>query len=670
MWDLIELKSNSVRIALNILLKDRSTGKNIIFASNTYNEMDFASEITKKLIDGDKVVFRPRVVKSQKEQVKRTRKKAEVFTPSWICNMMNNQCDKEWFGGDNVFNCEHNKQWETMEERIAFPVGKTWKDYVLARRLEITCGEGPYLVSRYDTVTGEMIPLSQRIGILDRKLRVINENVKAHRTWNQWVYRAFESTYGYEYQGDNLLMARINLLETFCEYSRARWESEPSQESIKRIARIISWNIWQMDGLLGTLPRQKPQEIEEKEIGQLQLFTPEEVFESTLTTPAYSCQVRDWQREKGKQKIVWKRDKDMKFDFVIGNPPYQSEENKSNPKKEPIYPLFYDAVSEITSKYILISPARFLFNAGLTSKAWNRKMLSDVHLKVKEYFSKGEELFSDTDIKGGVAIIYRDNYSYFGAIEEFIPNDSLRGIVNKVKANQESSIMNIMHAGRSDLLFNEFALKKHPEIYKDRLRIIQMKNPAVNSLAPREELEIKTSSFDVTPYMFNDRVEGCKEDWYHILGLRKLKRTWLWVNKKYVIARSQDNNLDKYKVFIPQASGSGAFGELLGTSIIAMPNDTTTPTFISIGKFDTLMEAQNVDKYIKTKFARSLLGVLKITQHIIPSKWKYVPIQDFTSSSDIDWSQSIADIDKQLYKKYNLTPEEIDFIETHVKEME
>ena len=253
MWDLIELKSDSVRIALNILLKDRSTGKNITFASNTYNGMDFASEITKKLIDGDKVIFRPRVAKSQKEQVKRTRKKAEVFTPSWICNMMNNQCDQEWFGRDDVFNSEQNKQWETVEKRIVFPVGKTWKDYVLARRLEITCGEGPYLVSRYDTVTGEMIPLSQRIGILDRKLRVINENVKAHRTWNQWVYRAFESTYGYEYQGDNLLMARINLLETFCEYSRARWESEPSQESIKRIARIISWNIWQMDGLLGTL---------------------------------------------------------------------------------------------------------------------------------------------------------------------------------------------------------------------------------------------------------------------------------------------------------------------------------------------------------------------------------------------------------------------------------
>ena len=360
MWDLIELKSNSVRIALNILLKDRSTGKNITFASNTYNGMDFASEITKKLIDGDKVIFRPRVAKSQKEQVKRTRKKAEVFTPSWICNMMNNQCDQEWFGRDDVFNSEQNKQWETVEKRIVFPVGKTWKDYVLARRLEITCGEGPYLVSRYDTVTGEMIPLSQRIGILDRKLRVINENVKAHRTWNQWVYRAFESTYGYEYQGDNLLMARINLLETFCEYSRARWESEPSQESIKRIARIISWNIWQMDGLLGTLPRQKPQEIEEKEIGQLQLFTPEEVFESTLTAPAYSCQVRDWQREKGKQKIVWKRDKDMKFDFVVGNPPYQEDTKGAGRQAKPVYNLFFQEAKKITTESIsLITPSRW-----------------------------------------------------------------------------------------------------------------------------------------------------------------------------------------------------------------------------------------------------------------------------------------------------------------------
>ena len=654
MWDLIELKSNSVRIALNILLKDRSTGKNITFASNTYNGMDFASEITKKLIDGDKVIFRPRVAKSQKEQVKRTRKKAEVFTPSWICNMMNNQCDQEWFGRDDVFNSEQNKQWETVEKRIVFPVGKTWKDYVLARRLEITCGEGPYLVSRYDTVTGEMIPLSQRIGILDRKLRVINENVKAHRTWNQWVYRAFESTYGYEYQGDNLLMARINLLETFCEYSRARWESEPSQESIKRIARIISWNIWQMDGLLGTLPRQKPQEIEEKEIGQLQLFTPEEVFESTLTTPAYSCQVRDWQREKGKQKIVWKRDKDMKFDFVIGNPPYQDNTIGDNETyAPPVYDKFMDAAYEVGDKVELIHPARFLFNAGSTSKTWNKKILNDEHFKVKLYEQDSSKIFPNTDIKGGLVISYRNKQKVYGAIEIFTPDEHLNAILQKVKHNTS-------YKSISDIVITRTAYRLTPKLHKDY-------PDAINQLSKGHAFDMSSNIFERLPQVFSETRPDDGNEYISILGRQDNQRIYKFIRKDYV---KSSINTDFYKVVIPQASGKGEFGERISQPCIGCPGEGTTETFITIGCFETEREAENCKNYISTKMCRTMLGILKRTQALSPDKWKYIPIQDFTPSSDIDWSQSIADIDKQLYKKYNLTPEEIDFIETHVKEME
>ena len=659
MWDLIELKSNSVRIALNILLKDRSTGKNITFASNTYNGMDFASEITKKLIDGDKVIFRPRVAKSQKEQVKRTRKKAEVFTPSWICNMMNNQCDQEWFGRDDVFNSEQNKQWETVEKRIVFPVGKTWKDYVLARRLEITCGEGPYLVSRYDTVTGEMIPLSQRIGILDRKLRVINENVKAHRTWNQWVYRAFESTYGYEYQGDNLLMARINLLETFCEYSRARWESEPSQESIKRIARIISWNIWQMDGLLGTLPRQKPQEIEEKEIGQLQLFTPEEVFESTLTAPAYSCQVRDWQREKGKQKIVWKRDKDMKFDFVIGNPPYQEDMRDTSDK--PIYNKFMDAAYDIGERVELITPARFLFNAGKTPNEWNEKMLHDEHFKILYYEQDGKKIFSNSDIKGGIAISYRNVHIKYGEMGVFTSYPELNVIFHKVVSNKLFNTLD-----EHIILQNKWNLKKlyvsHPELFATFYNGKGKKVCKIGSCG--KERRLTTSIFNLEN-LFEENDGG---DSFKILGLVSNKRCYKFIKKEYIDQTHE--NINKWKVILPKSNGSGLLGEVLSTPIVGKPYIGFTQSFISVGAFESEYEAASLLKYIKSKFVRVLLGVLKITQDNNLGTWKYVPWQDFTSSSDIDWSQSIADIDKQLYKKYNLTPEEIDFIETHVKEME
>lgn len=254
MTELIDLKSCPVRSVLGTLLKDRTTEKNIILATTMYENLDFTSEITKKLLSDGSLDVRPRVLKSLEEQAQRTRKKAEVFTPAWICNKMNNHCDSEWFGRENVFNTEQEHDWIPETEKIVFPEGRTWKGYVLSTRLEITCGEAPYLVSRYDAATGETIPIEKRIGILDRKLRIINENVKTRKTWNQWVYRAFESVYGYEYQGDNLLIARINLLETFCEYTRNRWHEEPTDSELKRIANIISWNLWQMDGIHGVVP--------------------------------------------------------------------------------------------------------------------------------------------------------------------------------------------------------------------------------------------------------------------------------------------------------------------------------------------------------------------------------------------------------------------------------
>lgn len=254
MSDLIDLKSHPVSVVLNLLLRDRTTEKNIIFATDVYDGVDFTTPITEKILSGNTVNIRPRVSKGIKEQVLRTRKKAEVFTPSWICNKMNNYCDAEWFGRENVFNVEQGHEWIPIKDKIDFPDGKSWKDYIDSKRLEITCGEAPYLVSRYDAATGEIIPIYNRIGILDRKLRIINENTLTHEAWNQWAYRAFESVYGYEYQGDNLLIARINLLETFCEYTRDRWNEEPTDLSLERIADIISWNLWQMDGIKGVIP--------------------------------------------------------------------------------------------------------------------------------------------------------------------------------------------------------------------------------------------------------------------------------------------------------------------------------------------------------------------------------------------------------------------------------
>ena len=286
---------------LAVLLIDRSTKKNIVWATDDY--IDFGvgyfpeSEITIDKISGiHSFIITPRILKEKQKQSNRTRNKAEVFTPSWICNEQNNLVDEQWFGRADVFNIAGDKGWKTVKTKIAFPSkpGKTWQDYIRAKRMEITCGEAPYLVSRYDTVTGKPIKVYKRIGLLDRKLRVINENVDDASDWFLWVKKAYQSIYGYEYQGDNLLLARKNLLLTFIDNMVYKFDRQPTTNELKSIAYIVSWNIWQMDGLTYTAPYSEMEVQEEFE--QLTLFGfPEEQEEITETNKnAIPCIIRDW----------------------------------------------------------------------------------------------------------------------------------------------------------------------------------------------------------------------------------------------------------------------------------------------------------------------------------------------------------------------------------------
>ena len=280
---------------LEKLLIDKTTGKNIIFATGDYAEYgyDKHSEMTAIAIRGmDKNAIQPRVRKSQQEQAERTKKKAEVFTPSWVCNRMNNHCDEEWFGRKDVFNKEIDKEdgkhtWVISEEKIEFPKQKTWQRYVDSKRLEITCGEAPYIVSRYDASTGEQIPLHERIGILDRKMRIVNENTETEEDWLKWTVRAFQSVYGYEFQGDNLLIARINLLLSFVEYMQDKLHRIPSKKELNKMANIITWNIWQMDGITGLIPFGKPDTV------QVDLFD-FTMYDNAGETKSDECRIYDW----------------------------------------------------------------------------------------------------------------------------------------------------------------------------------------------------------------------------------------------------------------------------------------------------------------------------------------------------------------------------------------
>ena len=268
------------------------------------------------------MVIRPRVLKSKQQQTGRSKDMAEVFTPSWVCNAQNNLVDEAWFGRKDVFNIEdaENHSWKAKTEKIVFPEGKTWKDYVRAVRMEITCGEAPYLVSRYDTTTGMPISLNERIGLLDRKLRIVSENIDTSSDWLEWAQTAYKSIYGYEWQGDNLLLARESLLWTFIEYYQAKFGKSPLTKSINYIAYIISWNLWQMDGLRGVVP-------DSCYTRKRNIFGEELVENNCIGCNNHNikqhkgkqCIIKDWERERNatgeKGKIIQYINL-LKFDFV------------------------------------------------------------------------------------------------------------------------------------------------------------------------------------------------------------------------------------------------------------------------------------------------------------------------------------------------------------------
>ena len=664
MEQLIDFHAPEVQAVLDTLLKDHSTGKNIIWATDPPEELqtvmyepvtDRSQITTQQLGLTHYEVVLPRMMKQTDTQQQRTRKKGEVFSPAWVCNKMNNALDADWFRGLGAeesagqFTVELPQGWQTVETPVQFPAceGKTpaWVQYVQSRRLEVTCGEAPFLASRYDAATGEMIPVARRIGILDRKLRVVSENAATEDEWRKYATHAVQSTYGYEYQGDNLLLARVNLLLTYAEHLQARWQRKPTEEELQAIANIISWNLWQMDGLHLSVPGGKPQ----PEAEQLDLFSMFGAAEPQ--PPTVSCKVKNWR--KGSHgttqnfETIQEGSTSMKFDYVIGNPPYQ--EMLENTSDRPVYNDFMEASYRISDKVELITPARFLFNAGKTPKEWNQKMLNDPHLTVLMYEQQSAKVFANTDIKGGVVVTYRDETKNYGEIGTFTSYPALNAIVKKVvHKGSFSSIEDwIFVQNKFDL---EMLYTDHPEYRK-----------IVGSGG--KEKRLTTPIFSQLG-VFSD--ERRNQTDLKILGLISNKRFYRYIDPKYI---EQHENLKKYKVILPKSNGSGAIGEVLSTPLIGEPLIGYTQSFISIGALDTKNEAEALLKYVKSKFMRTMLGVLKVTQDNNKSVWKYVPLQDFTAHSDIDWSKSVAEIDQQLYRKYDLTADEIEFIETHVKEM-
>lgn len=345
-----------------------------------------------------------------------------------------------------------------------------------------------------------------------------------------------------------------------------------------------------------------------------------------------------------------KREKrlDMKFDVVVGNPPYQETANGKSTKDVPVYNYFYDLAERVSTKYILISPARFLFNAGSTDKKWNKKMLSNKHIKVVFYEQDAAKIFPNTDIKGGIAILYRNKDKDFGNIGLFTPFEELDSISNKVSKLTYRTLDEII-SNRGQYRFSDLIYKEYP-----------------NDMKKISDRRIASNAFNNLPNLFTEKEPHNKFNYVRILGRLDNQRIYRWFRRDYL---QEPITFEKWKIILPKANGSGAIGEVLSTPLIGKPLIGFTETFISIGVFDNKLEAQNALKYVQSKFARTMLGILKITQDNPKDKWSKVPLQDFTQNSDIDWTKSISDIDQQLYKKYGLNQKEINFIENKVKSM-
>lgn len=345
-----------------------------------------------------------------------------------------------------------------------------------------------------------------------------------------------------------------------------------------------------------------------------------------------------------------------KFDVVIGNPPYQDEATGDATHNMPIYHLFMEAAYEVGSKAVLITPARFLFNAGYTPKAWNEKMLSDPHLTVPIYVPNSDKLFPGTNIVGGIAVTYRDDDRSGAPIETFTSYPELNSILQKVASVPSDSLASQISSSRS-YRYTDQMHADHPTL--------------ADIMSAGEHYKINTRTFEQLSALYSKHQPSDQQSYVRVLGLAGRARAYRWIRSDYITGPA---SFRQFKVVAPASRGHlGTLGAepalVVGEPLLGEPGTATTQTFITIGAFGEQSEAEACLKYVKSKFARTMLGVLKITQHNPAKVWKHVPLQNFTIVSDIDWSKPIPDIDQQLYAKYKLGADEIAFIESHVKSM-
>lgn len=567
---------------LDALLSDRTTGGNILWATSAYEHLGEGytpvDPLTRELISGQGArIIRRRAQKAKNEKTALTRQHAEVFTPSWVCRLMIDHAENAWaqdvgFGG----------------------ASNGWKRMVAATRLEITCGEAPFIANRYDAETGEPVALVERIGILDRKLALVSANIKTRKAWLKWMRIALESVYGYELQGDNLLIARINVLRTVEDFAGAAGFGPLSREELAVLCEVVAWNFWQMDGLTKCVPfGTSRKDREQKSLFDLmEGGAEEEVFGD--------CRIYDWKRDEPVEFAGIRKGSPMKFDYIIGNPPYQEDKKREGDRANPLYDKFMSGAYVLSDTVELITPARFLFDAGQTSKAWNRSMLDDEHLKVIAFWPSSQSVFPPpTDIKGGIAVTMRTANRIVGPIGSFEPNEYLAGILHKLEivcSGPSQSFADIV-SSQGVYQLTETFFTNHPYVYEKEC------------IGRGTGKKLVSKTMEKMPEIFKVAPSEVGAPCVALIGKIGSKRERRYIDSRYIQANEW---LDAYNVLLPEANGTGKFGEVLSAPTIGGPGTGHTDTFLSIGAFDSESEALACECYIKSKFVRALLGTKTI----------------------------------------------------------
>lgn len=338
---------------LKILLSDRSRKRNIIWATDAYEGRDWSSPICQNAVSA----IRPRAFKEDTEKQARVKTHAEVFTPFEIVSRMTKVLWEDSEGHDKTY-------------------------------LEISCGEAPFITSRYDAATGIPVPLQDRVGILDRKLQEGSKTAEDDEDWMEKTEAALKSVYGYEFQGDSLFIARTNVLDAFLENFEMRFHRFCDRDLLLKEANIVSWNFWQMDGRTQSPP----------EKGKIRAA-------NDLFNDNPPCRIRFWNQSRSMpfSNIKLEEGRGMKrFYAVIGNPPFQSAEKESGANfHASIYPQFMEQAYQVADKVELITPARFLSGAGRVDRKWSEKILSDPHFSVLYREQNSKKVFPNIDLKGG-----------------------------------------------------------------------------------------------------------------------------------------------------------------------------------------------------------------------------------------------------------------------------